>query len=326
MMHEFGVTVRRILIGVFLIAGVAISSGCTFFNIELGPRLSPLRETVISGKGEGKVLLVDISGVISDGKKKSLVGSEAGMVETIREITSRAEKDEDIKAIWLRINSPGGTVTSSDMIYHELKTFKEKKKIKIYATVMDMAASGGYYIALAGDKIIAHPTSITGSIGVIAMKVNLQGLLEKVGVGFEVVKSGDKKDFLSPLRPFTEEERKLFQFAIDSYHQRFVGIVTQNRPEVTIEALKTLADGRVFNAQQALDAKLIDHIGYLDETEELIKKDLGLSDIKIVTYHRHGDYKSNLYSSLPQTPVINLFNIDMDIQSSAPYFMYLWMP
>lgn len=315
----------QILFGMFLLG---VSSGCTFFNIELGPRFAPLREATVSGKGQAKVLLVDISGVISDSKKKSFVGSpvEGGMVETVREIISRAEKDEDIKALWLRINSPGGTVTASDMIYHELKTFKGKKKIKIYVTIMDMAASGGYYIAMAGDKIIAHPTSITGSIGVIAMKVNLQGLLEKVGVDFEVVKSGDKKDFLSPLRPFTDEERKLFQETIDSYHRRFVGIIAENRQGLGFDAVKTLADGRVFTADQALDAKLIDRIGYFDDVEEFIKSDLGLSEIKVVTYHRPGDYKANVYSSFPQTPVINLINIDMDFQSSAPYFMYLWMP
>lgn len=300
--------------------------GCV--SIELGPRVAPLDETVISGKGENKVLLVDISGVITDSKKKSFSGSsiDTGMVEKVREILSRAEKDQGIKAIWLKVNSPGGTVTSSDMIYHDLKKFKAKKNVKIYVSIMDMAASGGYYIAMAGDKIIAHPTSITGSIGVISMKLNVQTLLDKVGVGFEVVKSGDKKDFLSPLRPLTDEERKLFQEIIDSYHTRFVSIIAENRPELGIDAVKKLADGRVYTADQALHAKLIDHIAYLDETEELIKNDLHVSDIKVVTYHRPGDYKANLYSLSPKDTVINLINIDMDFTSSAPYFMYLWMP
>lgn len=319
---------RSLFMVIVIFVALSTSSACSFIRIDMGPRMAPLQETVISGKGEDKILLVDISGVIADAKKKSIMGStvETGMTETVREVLSRAEKDEKIKALWLRVNSPGGTVTSSDMIYHELMTFKEKKKIKIYVSFMDLAASGGYYIAMAGDKIIAHPTSITGSIGVIALKVNLQGLLEKIGVGFEVVKSGDKKDFLSPLRPFTDDERKLFQEAIDSYHQRFVSIIAQNRPGLSLDDVKKLADGRVYTAQQALDAKLIDRIAYLDETEVFIKDELNLSEIKIVTYHRPGDYKNNLYSSLPQSPVVNLINIDMDFQPSSPYFMYLWMP
>ncbi len=158
------------------------------------------------------------------------------------------------------------------------------------------------------------------------MKLNLQVLLDKVGVGFEVVKSGDKKDFLSPLRPLTEEERKLFQDMIDAYYGRFVAIIAENRKDLSVDAVKKLADGRVYTAEQALEAKLIDRIAYLDETEELIKKDLFLSDIKVVTYHRPGDYKANLYSFLPKETVINLINVDMDFPSSAPYFMYLWMP
>jgi protease-4 len=191
---------------------------------------------------------------------------------------------------------------------------------------MDMAASGGYYIAMAGDKILAHPTSITGSIGVISMKLNVQALLDKVGVGFEVVKSGDKKDFLSPLRPLTDEERKLFQEIIDGYHGRFVSIIAENRHDLSVEEVKKLADGRVYTADQALGARLIDRIAYLDETEDFIRKDLGLPDIKVVTYHRAGDYKANLYSLSPKDTVINLINVDMDFPSSAPYFMYLWMP
>lgn len=320
---------KRKLLTALWLAALAVNSGCTLFNINLGPRLAPFEETVLSGEGADKVLLIEIDGVITDGKKKSVVGSvDTGMVEKTREILLRAEKDDSVKAVWLRINSPGGTVTSSDLIYHELKAFKSRKKARIYVSFMDIAASGGYYIAMAGDKIIAHPTSLTGSIGVIALKVNLQGLLEKIGVDFEVVKSGDKKDFLSPLRPFTEEERKMFQETIDNYHRRFVEVIAENRPGLDPQAVQTVADGRVFTARQALDAKLIDHIAYLDETVEIIKKDLGVPNFKVVSYHRPGGYKTNLYSSLSQNPVVNLVNIDLDFlpQTTAPYFMYLWMP
>lgn len=312
---------------IFLVIGGA---GCTLFNIHIGPQVSALKEKVISGKGEEKILLVDIHGVINNRKSRSLLGStvEMGMVERIKEILEKAEEDEDVKALLLRINSPGGTVTSSDIIYNELKQFKKRKNIKIYAVFMDLAASGGYYVALAADRIFIHPTSITGSIGVIAMKVNLEELMKKLGMDWEVVKSGDKKDFMSPLRPFTEEERKLFQETIDSFHRRFVKIIVENRPGLDLAAVNILADGRIYTARQALENKLVDQIGYLDDVVEFIKSDLGIPDLTVNTYYRSGQYKSNIYSSLSGSLNINLVNIDLSAipLNTPPLFMYLWMP
>lgn len=309
---------------VFMIA----ASGCATFN--LGPSIKPLKEKTLMGKGPDKVLLLDIQGLISNRDKRSITGFpiKKGMVETVREILMKAEEDHNIKALLLRINSPGGTVTSSDIIYHDIKVFKEKKKIKVYVSIVDLAASGGYYIAMAGDNIMAHPTSLTGSIGVIAVKINVARLMEKIGVDWEVVKSGDKKDFLSPLRALTAEEKRLFQITIDSFHNRFVGVIVKSRQGLELEAVQTLADGRIYNSEQALEAKLIDGIGYLDDTLELIGKELGITDPKVIVYHRPGEYKSNLYSSLPQSPTINLLNIDLGLNFDeiSPHFMYLWMP
>lgn len=309
------------------------SMGLVFFwscaVIQIGPRVDSLEEKIIEdGDGPGKILLVDVDGPISNRPKKSLTGfqSDTGMVDRIHEIFKKADRDKNIKAILLRINSPGGTVTSSDIIYHEIKSFKERKKIKVYVSVVDIAASGAYYIAMAGDTIMMHPTSLTGSIGVLAMKINLQGLMEKIGVEWEVVKSTDKKDFMSPFRSLTEEERKLFQETIDRYYDRFVGIVALNRPQLDIDAVKVLADGRVYDARQALESHLTDSIGYLQDTVDLIKHELGQPDLQVVTYARPGDYKSNIYSSLNTPSQINLFNLDLgiDLNRLSPQFLYLW--
>ncbi len=314
----------------FFLVFIFFVSGCTLLNINLVPPVSPYKEKVVFGKGENKVLLIDIDGVIGNKKKESSLGSttEVGLVERVREILKKANGDNSIKGIILRINSPGGTVTSSDVIYHELKVFKEKKQIKSYAMIMDLAASGGYYIAQAADKIFAHPTSLTGSIGVIALKVNLDELMGKIGVDLEVVKSGDKKDFLSPFRALTKEERILFQDTIDSFHKRFVQTIANNRKMLSISDIEKLADGRVYTAEQALKEKLIDQIAYLDEAVELVKKDLDLKELKVVTYHRPGDYKNNLYSSVPQSPTINIMNFNMNLlpHSTEPNFLYMWMP
>ena len=311
----------------FFIVVTLFSYSCAVIN--LGSQIESLEEVVIEeGSGDEKILLIDIDGPISNRPKKTLVGfqSETGMVDRIREILKKAENDKKIKGILLRINSPGGTVTSSDIIYHEIKSFKERYNVKVYVSVVDVAASGGYYIAMAGDSIMAHPTSLVGSIGVLALKINLEGLMGKVGVEWEVVKSSEKKDFMSPFRPLTKEERTLFQETIDSYYNRFVDVVVLNRSRLDARAVKILADGRVYNARQALENSLVDSIGYLQDVVELAKKELNQPHLKIVTYTRPREYKSNYYSSMGSIPKINFINLDMgfDWNQISPQFLYLW--
>ena len=311
----------------FFIVVTLFSYSCAVIN--LGPQIESLEEVVVEeGSGDEKILLIDIDGPISNRPKKTLVGfqSETGMVDRIREILKKAENDKKIKGILLRINSPGGTVTSSDIIYHEIKSFKERYNVKVYVSVVDVAASGGYYIAMAGDSIMAHPTSLVGSIGVLALKINLEGLMGKVGVEWEVVKSSEKKDFMSPFRPLTKEERALFQETIDSYYNRFVDVVVLNRSRLDARAVKILADGRVYNARQALEKYLVDSIGYLQDIVKLAKKELNQPGLKVVTYGRPREYKSNYYSSMGSVPKINLINLDMgfDWNQISPQFLFLW--
>ena len=311
----------------FFIVVTLFSYSCAVIN--LGSQIESLEEVVVEeGSGDEKILLIDIDGPISNRPKKTLVGfqSETGMVDRIREILKKAENDKKIKGILLRINSPGGTVTSSDIIYHEIKSFKERYNVKVYVSVVDVAASGGYYIAMAGDSIMAHPTSLVGSIGVLALKINLEGLMGKVGVEWEVVKSSEKKDFMSPFRPLTKEERTLFQETIDSYYNRFVDVVVLNRSRLDARAVKILADGRVYNARQALEKYLVDSIGYLEDIVKLAKKELNQPGLKVVTYGRPREYKSNYYSSMGSVPKINLINLDMgfDWNQISPQFLFLW--
>ena len=313
---------------IFVLVCSILGSGCA--TINLGPSLGSLEEVTIEGEGPEKILLVNVDGVINNKKDRTLSGStlRLGMVEDIRSIVDKAEKDDNIKALLIKINSPGGTVTASDIIFHLLKTYKEKSKVRIYIQVMDLAASGGYYIALAGDEIIAHPTSLIGSIGVIALKVNLQGFMSKVGVSWEIVKSGDKKDFMSPFRAFTKEERELFQGAIDRLHNRFVTLIAKNRSSLDISEVRSLADGRVFDAEEAKGLHLIDHIGYVTGTLDRIKSDLNNSSLKLVTYHRNDDFQGNIYSQFQKPTSFNLINLDLGFNPNllSPYFMYIWSP
>lgn len=302
-------------------------SGCVMISL---PTAEPLTEKVIGGEGDAKVLLIDISGIITDtDRKDGLFSTRQNMTARIREELDKASEDEDVKAVVLRIDSPGGAVTTSDIIAHEIKKFKDKKKVPIIAELMDVAASGGYYIAAASDRIIAHPTTVTGSIGVVAFSVNASGLLEKIGIANQTIKSGDKKDIGSPLRPMTADERMILQSIIDDLYERFLDIVMDGRKgSFTRDELKKIADGRVFTARQALDVKLIDEIGYLDDAIDAARSRAGVKEARVVAYAQGRSYRNNIYSHLEDLPAsINLINIDAGSFTGrlGVSFMYLWM-
>ena len=303
-------------------------TGCVFISL---PGVRPLTEKAIGGSGRDKVLVIDISGEISDG---GTMETERKLWARIKEELDLASDDNSVKAIVLRIDSPGGSVTTSDIISHELKEFKKKKKIPVVASLMDVAASGGYYVAVGADEIIAHPTTVTGSIGVIAYNFDASGLMTKVGVVSETIKSGKNKDMGSPFKPMTPEERKIFQSIIDSLYNRFLDVVVEGRKgKITMERLKVLADGRVFTAQQALSDGLVDSIGYMEDAVEAAKKMAGIKEATVITYAPAKAYRNNLYSRFGSPgaapgPQINLLNINGSGVSPLPRmrFMYLWTP
>jgi protease-4 len=322
---------KHILCSMFAV--LLIVTGCAIVTIPLFPSERGLQERVLEGEGTAKILLVDISAVISEKEKSKGLGlvTEDSLVARIKEELQKAEKDEYVKGIVVKINSPGGTVTATDTIYHELMEFKRRTGTRIVACVTGLAVSGGYYVASAADEIIAHPTSVTGNIGVIALKFNVDQLLSKVGIQEETVKSADKKDIWSPFRPSTPEEKEIIQTVIDTFHDRFVGVVHDGRKALlSKEEVDELADGRIFTAEQALAAKLVDKIGYLDDALKAVKGSLKLTEAKVITYLRPGSYKGSIYSGLPQRTDtdINLIAFNGDFLSLIPevQFMYLWRP
>jgi protease IV len=289
------------------------AAGCVTVKVSLFEEAKPFKEQTISGYGRDKVLLMDVSGVIVEGPHR-ILGLLSGVTapSRIKEELEKAEKDDHVKAVVLKINSPGGTVSAADVILHELRAFKAKKRVPVVVCFEGMAASGGYYVAQAGDVIYAYPTCITGSIGVIAMKFNLKGLMDKVGVGTDVVKSGAWKDFWSPFKPATPQEKEMMQQVINDFYRRFVNEVAQGR-KMSLKKVQDLADGRIFTADQAKNLGLVDTLGYLDEAITDAKGRAGLGEeAKVVRYHRPGSYKPTIYSWLPE------------LESAGPQFLYLW--
>lgn len=309
-----------------------IATGCAIVKIPLFLSPQGLEEQVLEGDGQAKILLLDISNVISEKKKANGIGfqQKASLVDRIKEEIQKAEKDKAVAGIIVRINSPGGTVAATDTIYHELVEFKKRTGARIIACVTGLAVSGGYYVASAADEIIAHPTSITGNIGVIAMKFNVEQFLSKIGIQEETIKSADKKDIWSPFRPSTPEETEIIQRVINTLHERFVEVVYAGRkPLLSKEEVERLADGRIFTAEQALEVKLVDRIGYLDDAVKEAKSSLKLKEAKVITYYRPGSYKGTIYSgSAIPSQEINFIAINGDFLSLMPevQFMYLWRP
>jgi protease IV len=296
-------------------------SGCTMLRVSLTEEMQPLTERVISGEGKDKILLLDISGFITSEDSSSIFTSkkQPGILALVREQLDMARSDKNVKALVLRINSPGGGVTASDILYHEIKRFKLDTGIKVLAHIMDMGTSGAYYTALAADRITAQPTSVTGSIGVIMLRLDATGLMQKIGVQAFEISSGEQKGMGSPFRQFTSEDRNIFQAMVNSLQGRFVNTVAMER-KLTIDTVKKLADGRIYTSQEAQAAGLIDGISYLDEAIEEAKVLVNLRRASVVTYFRPGEYRANFYS-------INLINIEAGgITQPGVTFMYLWWP
>ncbi len=319
---------KKTRLAVMLMMLISTLSGCAFVSVPLVQSPRPLEEQVLEGDGAKKILLLDISGTITDQEKTGgLLGQRsASMVSQVRESLQKAEKDKDLAGVILRINSPGGGVTASDIIHHDISEFKKRMRIPVHACIMSVGASGGYYVAAAADEIIAHPTAITGSIGVIIMKFNVTGLMGKIGVEEQTVKSGDKKDIMSPFRRATPEEEKLAQEIIDQLYGRFLDVVMA-RPgnKLTLAELKKLADGRIYTAEQALKGKLIDKTGYLDDVIAGIRKNVGDDKARVVTYYRPGSYKGSIYAGADAKEGLTEMFGGMDAMSGGS-FMYLWKP
>lgn len=310
--------ILRTIFALVLLTGL---SGCFNIKVNLVPEAQPLEEQAISGTGKDKIVLMDITGVITSEDAGSALGGrkEPGMLALVREQLDRARIDKDVKALVLRINSPGGGVTASDTLYHEIKKFKDETGVKVVAHFVDMGTSGAYYTALAADRISAQPTSVTGSIGVIMLRIDATGLMQKIGVQALQITSGASKGMGSPFRPVSDEERKIFQGMIDSMYGRFVGVVAEGR-KMDPERVRKLADGRIYTSQEAKDAGLIDQIGYLEDAFKQARTLANLEHATIVTYLRPGEYRPNIYS-------MNLLNINLgDLAGPGIKFTYLWLP
>lgn len=318
--------------GLLALPALLLLAGCSVISVDLTPRIRPLEEETVEGHGAAKILLLDVSGLLSDETTSRLVTigtppPRVPLLVRVREELKKASEDSKVKALVLRVNSPGGTVTASDIIYQELMDFRRRAGVPVVAVMMDLAASGGYYIALAADSIVAHPTTVTGSIGTVMVSFDAQGLMRKIGLSARTIKSAEHKDMGSPFRQLSDEERAIFQSVIDDLDRQFVAKLVERR-KLTPERARQLADGRVYTAEQALERGLVDRIGYMSDALALARRSAGLEEARVIVYKRPREYRATYYARADSTaPGVDVSLAQIAALAAAgPHFLYLWWP
>ncbi|HUN56466.1 MAG TPA: signal peptide peptidase SppA [Smithella sp.] len=312
-----------------LIIICVIFEGCTLPKVNMfNPVTDPLKEYTLEGAGNEKVLLIPVYGMISDSPKKEFIASSPSVVEQVVLQLDKAYKDKQIKAIVFKINSPGGTITASDLLYHEISRYKEKTGCKIVVSMMDLATSGAYYMSLPADLITAHPTTITGSVGVISLQPKVKGLMYKIGVGVDVQKVGKYKDMASPFRETGDDEKALLQKTMNDFGDRFIGLVKKHR-NLTPNAIAEISTARIFVADEALQAGLIDKIAYINDAVAEAKKMAGIPEnSKVIVYRRNELPETNYYNMADVTSEnfkMSFINIDLpEVLSAKAGFYYMW--
>ena len=242
---------------------------------------SALASSLSSKEGKPSVAWIKVRGVIATDNSSSPFSRPQGAGAIAKKIRDAGE-DKDVKAIVLDINSPGGTVAAVQNIYSEILKAKKNGK-KVVALFRDVAASGGFYIAMAADKIVAEPGTITGSVGVIMQTSNVEGLFQKIGVKMVPITSGKYKDIGSMYRPMTDAEKALLQDMVDDTYTQFFAAVKAGRPEVSEANLTEYTDGRVFTGQRAYNLGFVDKLGGEDEALQLAGELAGIKDPKIIS-------------------------------------------
>ncbi len=323
---------KLIVLGLLALAGCEPGGG---FLVQPVPAEQRLKETTVQEAPAftaAKIAVIDVDGLIHNAREEGMFSHRENPVAVFVEKIDKAQGDADVKAIVLRINSPGGGVTASDIMYRRLETLRENRPMPVVAIIEDVGASGAYYLANGADAILAHPTSLTGSIGVIVQTISFAGSMKMLGIDAKALTSGPRKEMGSPLKPLDKEDQAILQTVVDQFCARFVAVVVAGRQragraDLTEAKVKALADGRIYTAEQAKGNGLVDGIGYLADAIAMAKDKAKIKQAKVVMYHRPLGHRANVYSIDPMGPAgrssVNITLPD-PMEAAAPRFMYLW--
>lgn len=284
--------------------------------------------TVENGNRADKIAIIPVEGMLMDEKSGGLLQSSENPLSLFIQQLNAAADDASVKAVVLRVNSPGGSVTASDTMYAAVRNFRDKTHKPVIASAQELDASGAYYVSCSADKIIASPTSIVGSIGVIFEAIDLEDTLLKLGVRVDSIKSAPLKDMASPYHHLTPEARDVMQGMVDEYFARFKNIVIASRGIKDENTLQLVTDGRVFSGTRAVELGLVDQTGRLDDAIELARSMANAQGGAVVMFNRPYGYSGSIYAEtdLPQ-PKSNEMTLKLPMSNWLPNgFYYLWQP
>lgn len=279
--------------------------------------------------GSGRVGLIDVDGLLLNQNLTGLYSSGENPVGAFREKLEAAGRDPALRAIVIRINSPGGGVAATDIMADELDRFRSETGKPVVACLMDVATAGAYYLALGGDQLVALPTSLTGSVGAILNHYNMRDAMSQLNLVADPVKSGSKVDLGSITEPLDDESRGLLQEMADGYRDRFRDRVAARRKRMTPDDFRSIEDGRVVSAPKALALHMVDRLGYVHEAVAEAERLAGISGAEVVLFGRAGVPAHSLYAITPNTPIqgeIVPFSYPGLDRSRTPTFLYLWQP
>ncbi len=281
---------------------------------------SQILTTEIAPGSGGTIAHIDLEGIIMS------VGSGVSMVDEFKALVDRALKDDDVVALVVRIQSPGGGVTASDRLHHIISEADSRKPVIAYLDTI--AASGGYYAACGARHIATHPQTLTGSIGVIMQSINYHELLDKVGLEVQVFKSGALKDFLSGSRPSTELEVSHVEALVEESYGRFLEVVAGSRP-FSVSELRNMpeTDGRIFSGTAAVESRMADSLGFIESAYDVARQEAGAPNASVTRYHlRRGLFGSLGLFAQGEPPKIEI-NLTPalipDLTAGVPYYLHL---
>lgn len=274
------------------------------------------------------VAIIDVDGVLVNENQSGLLSAGLNPVDSFRAKLDRAAANPNIAAIVVRIHSPGGGVTASDIMHRDLQQFRARTGRPVIACLMDVGAGGAYYVATAADHIVAHPTTVTGGLGIILNLYNLQDLMAQFNIIGVSIKAGSQVDIGSPLRSIPTESRELLQSMAQGFHERFRQSIATAR-SLPNSGEEPYWDGRILSAQQAQEYGLVDTIGYLDDALQLAAWQCGAAAGNVVLLQQCRQRVQSIYAVTPNRPIQgDLLPMDVPGLSRAalPTFLFMWQP
>ncbi|WP_152051471.1 S49 family peptidase [Tautonia marina] len=290
----------------------------------------PVRSGGAGGRGT-RVALVEVDGLLLNQAPTGPYSAGENPVAAFRERLDAIAADPSVRAIVIRINSPGGSVTACDIMAEDLRRFRERSGLPVVCCLMDLGTSGAYYLAVGADRIVAHPTTVTGGIGALINRYNLQDAMAQFNILAEPITSGPLVNMGNVAEPLSDDAARLLQDMADRFAERFGRRILEYRPHLGDDARDLLADGRVVPADEALTLGLVDRLGYLDDAIAEAEARAGIpeSGAEVVLLKRPGDPARSVYSVTPNRPIQGeLFPISypgLD-RAKLPTFLYIWAP